>query len=130
MSNYTNITNPRWATAEQDAVLFTSDVVSPALTGVETVLGTPDAGSPELATYNAIVAGTYGTVGAYQAPPEEAGLAFADLRAERDLRLAETDYYALSDVTITTAMQTYRQALRDITDTYSSLDTVVWPTKP
>ena len=53
-----------------------------------------------------------------------------ELRAERDLRLAETDFYALSDVTMSTEMSTYRQALRDITDTYSSLDTVVWPTKP
>jgi hypothetical protein len=28
------------------------------------------------------------------------------------------------------AMTTYRQALRDITETYTSLDDVVWPTKP
>lgn len=52
------------------------------------------------------------------------------LRSERNRRLAETDFYALSDVTMSAAMTTYRQALRDITDNYSSLDTVVWPTKP
>lgn len=52
------------------------------------------------------------------------------LRKERDQKLAETDFYALSDVTMSAAMTTYRQALRDITETYSSLDTVVWPTKP
>ena len=52
------------------------------------------------------------------------------LRTERDRLLAETDYLALSDNTMTDAMTNYRQALRDITDTYSDLDTVVWPTKP
>jgi hypothetical protein len=52
------------------------------------------------------------------------------LRVERNKRLDETDHYGLSDQTMTDAMSTYRQALRDITDTYSSLDDVVWPTKP
>jgi hypothetical protein len=53
-----------------------------------------------------------------------------ELRRERNAKLAETDHYGLSDLTMTDAMSTYRQALRDITDTYSSLDDVVWPTKP
>lgn len=53
-----------------------------------------------------------------------------ELRAERNKKLAETDFYALSDVTMSDEMSTYRQALRDITDTYTSLDDVVWPTKP
>lgn len=52
------------------------------------------------------------------------------LRFERDKLLAETDYLALSDNTLSAAMTTYRQALRDITDSYTSLDDVVWPTKP
>lgn len=54
----------------------------------------------------------------------------AALRAERDQLLAETDYLALSDNTLSTEMTTYRQALRDITNSYTSLDDVVWPTKP
>ena len=52
------------------------------------------------------------------------------VREKRNKLLAETDFYALSDVTMTTEMTTYRQALRDITDTYSDPDSVVWPTKP
>jgi len=52
------------------------------------------------------------------------------LRAERDSRLAATDWWGLSDLTMTSDQTTYRQALRDITGTYTSLDTVVWPTKP
>ena len=56
----------------------------------------------------------------------------ADLRRERDWRLADTDYYALSDQTLSTDMKNYRQALRDITKTYSSIDAegFAWPTKP
>jgi len=52
------------------------------------------------------------------------------LRTERNKRLAETDYLALSDNTMSAAMTTYRQALRDITDNATSLDDVTWPTKP
>ena len=54
----------------------------------------------------------------------------ASLRKERNKRLAETDWWANSDRTMTTEQTTYRQALRDITNTYSRFDTVVWPTKP
>ena len=55
-----------------------------------------------------------------------------ELRAERNAKLAETDWTQSRDVTLSNdaAWQTYRQALRDITDTYSDLDSVVWPTKP
>lgn len=52
------------------------------------------------------------------------------LRAERDRLLAETDWWASSDLTMTTEQTTYRQALRDITKTATSLDDVTWPEKP
>lgn len=52
------------------------------------------------------------------------------LRAERDRRIAETDWWVLPDRTPTQEQLDYRQALRDITETYTSLDDVVWPTKP
>jgi hypothetical protein len=54
----------------------------------------------------------------------------ASLREERNQMLAETDWWASSDITMTDAQTNYRQALRDITNTYSNLDDVVWPTKP
>ena len=44
------------------------------------------------------------------------------LRAERDRLIAETDWWASSDLTMTTEQTAYRQALRDITEDYSSLD--------
>ena len=52
------------------------------------------------------------------------------LREERNLRIAETDWWASSDLTMSAERTAYRQALRDITKTYSSLDDVVWPNKP
>ena len=57
----------------------------------------------------------------------------ASLRRERNRRLAETDFYALSDVTMSSDMQTYRQNLRDLPsgkDTVEKCDNVTWPTKP
>tara|TARA_R100000353_G_scaffold27336_1_gene23030 strand:- start:1838 stop:2131 length:294 start_codon:yes stop_codon:yes gene_type:complete len=59
--------------------------------------------------------------------------AMADLRTERNSKLAETDYLALSDRTLTTDMQTYRTQLRDITNgltTVEEVEAVVFPTKP
>ena len=52
------------------------------------------------------------------------------LREERNRRLAETDWWASSDLTMSSERTTYRQALRDITDSATSLDDVTWPTKP
>ena len=57
-----------------------------------------------------------------------------DLRAERNKRLAETDWEITKHkelgTNIPTALKTYRQALRDITNDYTSLNDVVWPEKP
>ena len=53
-----------------------------------------------------------------------------NLRIERNRLIAETDWWASSDLTMTQAQIDYRQALRDITNTYSSLEDVVFPTKP
>ena len=52
------------------------------------------------------------------------------LREERNRRIAETDWWASSDLTMSAERTAYRQNLRDITETFSSLDDVVWPDKP
>ena len=52
------------------------------------------------------------------------------LRTERNRKLQVTDVWALSDRTMTQAQKDYRQALRDITKTATSLDDVSWPEKP
>ena len=53
-----------------------------------------------------------------------------ELRQERDAKLAETNWWASSDLTMTDAQKKYRQDLRDITKTATSLDDVTWPEKP
>jgi hypothetical protein len=52
------------------------------------------------------------------------------LRKTRNEMLVESDWMANSDVTMSYAWKTYRQALRDITDSATSLDDVTWPEKP
>ena len=57
----------------------------------------------------------------------------ANLRADRNRKLAETDYYALSDVTMSDEMKKYRQDLRDLPagkDTVDKCNNATWPTKP
>ena len=59
--------------------------------------------------------------------------AMSNLRQDRNRKLAETDFYALSDVTMSEDMTTYRQNLRDITDgltTVEEVEAVEFPTKP
>jgi hypothetical protein len=59
--------------------------------------------------------------------------AMKNLRDDRNSRLAATDFYALSDVTMSPEMETYRQELRDITNgltTVEEVNAVVFPTKP
>ena len=53
-------------------------------------------------------------------------------RTTRNSKLAETDFYALSDVTMSAEMTTYRQALRDLPShsNWPSLNEEDWPTKP
>ena len=59
------------------------------------------------------------------------------MRWQRNSKLAETDYFALADNTLSDAMKAYRQKLRDLPTTASpkldengDLTNVTWPTKP
>lgn len=54
----------------------------------------------------------------------------AAIRLERDALLAETDWMALSDVTMTADWAAYRQALRDVTAQAGFPHSITWPTKP
>ena len=62
-----------------------------------------------------------------------------ELRLQRDAKLAETDFHALSDVTMADNMKTYRQELRDLPASSDGknatlkdgvLENVTWPKKP
>ena len=54
---------------------------------------------------------------------------WTNVRAERNSKLAETDYLALGDNTLSADMKKYRQDLRDV-PSQSDPDNITWPTKP
>ncbi len=59
--------------------------------------------------------------------------AMQSLRAKRNSLLAASDFYALSDNTLSAAMSSYRQSLRDLTEGLSTVEQVnakVFPIKP
>ena len=59
--------------------------------------------------------------------------AIDELRRNRTRRLASTDWHALQDVTMSDAMTTYRQDLRDLPaglTTKAEVDAVSWPVQP
>ncbi len=60
---------------------------------------------------------------------DNAALAASE-RTKRDDLLKATDHYGLSDVTMSEAMTTYRQALRDVPQQTDFPGTITWPTKP
>ena len=60
----------------------------------------------------------------------EQATAEANVRARRDGLLSETDWMALSDVTMSDTITAYRQALRDIPSQAGFPTNVTWPTKP
>ena len=70
---------------------------------------------------------------------KEVDRALHNLRTQRTAKLAETDYLALSDQTMSAEMTAYRQALRDLPNNYETTDSgalrqdlsnLRWPTKP
>ena len=68
-----------------------------------------------------------------QFPIVELDNAMSTLRAKRNKLLQDTDFYGMSDNTMSSDMTTYRQALRDITSgitTVAQTNTVVFPNKP
>jgi hypothetical protein len=61
---------------------------------------------------------------------ERAAAKASEVRNQRAVLLAETDWMALSDVVMPPEMATYRQALRDVSDQVGFPYNVVWPVKP
>ena len=67
-------------------------------------------------------------------PPPVPPLTWAAVRAERDRLLADSDWTQVADAPLTTAQKTawktYRQALRDLPQTFATPDGIVWPEQP
>jgi hypothetical protein len=95
---------------------------------VVTVHSKPAEGRVEVS--NDVYGGMIVVDGQYVWPEPTAEEKLWQLREERNMKLTATDWWASSDLTMTEAQTAYRQALRDITDTYTSLDDVVWPEVP
>ena len=80
-----------------------------------------------------VVAMTDAEIAQYQAQAPTAAEILADkwrsIRAERNDKLSQTDWRAGSDLTLSDAWKTYRQALRDV-PTQSDPDNITWPTEP
>jgi len=55
---------------------------------------------------------------------------WAAIRTQRDTLLAQSDWMASSDVTMSDPWTTYRKALRDLPASKSDPDDIVWPTAP
>jgi len=118
----------------KDTVLFLSEIHHPT-TGIR-ISGNCDAdltgvtledGSPLAFTFTDVLA---------KKTELEAAEPMRVLRLKRTRLLAQSDWMANSDVTMSTEWQTYRQALRDITTQTPSLDDngqltgITWPTPP
>ncbi len=102
------------------------DATDPITEEVNTdLIGTPIYGNDWVLT-RTVVELTADEIAANDAEAAEAN------RKTRDALLAETDYFALTDVTMNAAMTSYRQALRDITShaNWPNLDEADWPTNP
>ena len=69
---------------------------------------------------------------AYVAPTvEEINIALAaDVRVERNARLAATDWMASQDITMSDEWRTHRQALRDVTAQAGFPNNIIWPSQP
>ena len=89
---------------------------------IDDVLGAVDANGNQVTLDQSVVDGA-----AAELATENA---WNDLRAKRSKLLAETDYLALSDATLSADMRTYRQALRDLPANTSDPANPTWPTKP
>ena len=80
-----------------------------------------------------VVAMTEAEIAEYNAniPTEAEILAdkWARVSIERNFKLSQTDWRASSDLTLSDAWKTYRQALRDV-PTQSDPDNITWPTEP
>jgi len=129
--NYTNVTNPKWATAGHSSIDCTVDFELHGLTPFTANANDPENHGSEI--FNDCVSGKYGASAEYEppAPPTNEQLE-ARVRIQRNTLLVQSDWTQLPDVPQATrdAWATYRQALRDITSQSGFPQTLTWPTAP
>tara|TARA_B100001939_G_scaffold255589_1_gene222495 strand:- start:3071 stop:3514 length:444 start_codon:yes stop_codon:yes gene_type:complete len=146
MATYSDARNPRWADTANTNIIVEVDFDHLDEDWVECVV-MASGDMPHIHDLHAeCLDGDYGAIGAYVPPPALTGDdAMNHLRQTRNEKLAETDYLALGDNTLSSEMTTYRQALRDLpsnsancsitfeedgSDVVVTWNNVTWPTKP
>ncbi len=121
--------NPKWVNAEKTYLIVEAKwqhLESDGYLPFSASANDPEAHGVDL--YNRCIAGEFGTIADYVAKTDAEK--WIDIRLQRNALLTETDYFALPDNTLTDAMKTYRQQLRDLPSTQSNPDDIVFPTKP
>ena len=121
--------NIKWSDTK-DTFVMTTDIDGKPVKEVESVETDDD---PESKTYGEVIKTNYkmSHFSGDDTAKDARLLAdkWANVRRERNSKLAETDYLALSDNTLSSDMETYRQELRDV-PTQSDPDNITWPDKP
>tara|TARA_Y100001937_G_C6993128_1_gene273024 strand:- start:298 stop:708 length:411 start_codon:yes stop_codon:yes gene_type:complete len=125
---YKDAKNPKWLNAEKNMIDLEVNFDHLEEDYVPFTASPTDSEAHCVAIYNKAAAGDFGTVADYTPPTSAENLYL--LRKQRNYLLAQTDWWAMSDLTMTDAQKKYRQDLRDITKTATSLDDVSWPSKP
>jgi hypothetical protein len=129
--DYTNVTNPQWATADHSSINCTVIFEQFGETPFTANPNDPENHGSEI--FNNCVAGKYGAIAEYVAPPQPtAEQLAASIRSQRDNLLLQSDWTQLPDVPQSTrdAWASYRQALRDVTLQAGFPQTVTWPVAP
>ncbi len=121
--------NIKWSDSK-DAFVMSTDIDGNSVKEVESVEKDED---PDSATFGDVIKTNYKMSHFSGDDTAKDARLLADkwvsVRRDRDARLAETDYLALSDQTLSGDMETYREALRDVPE-QSDPDAISWPVKP
>jgi|OM-RGC.v1.028442161 hypothetical protein len=116
-----NITKAQY---QNDPITNEPSSIKAIIDGVEMFVPIAPGNSHYQAIQDWIAAGNTPTPYTPPAPTAES------VRSQRNTLLAETDWMALSDNTLTPEWAAYRQALRDITEQAGFPENVTWPTPP
>ena len=114
------VNNVRWGLQNYPSLAVNGDILEVATPPTLTTAQTMDWGS------GSVVAGKWQRFTVRSKTDAEL---IAEVRAERDRLLTETDWYGLSDISMSSNMTSYRQALRDLPANVD-LTNIVYPTKP
>ena len=121
--------NIKWSDTK-DTFVMTTDIDGKSVKIVESVETDDD---PESKTFGEVIKTNYKMSHFSGDDTTKDARLLADkwknVRSQRNRKLAETDYLALSDNTLSSDMETYRQELRDV-PTQSDPDNITWPVKP